>query len=257
MPIKVGLLGGMKLLKEPFFSSVLYGKQLVNYQKLKKRTRIYLEDSCTLIGTVDTTGVLGEGEVFVQIRKDSFKQENNSFEYAKYLQLVDQETQTLTGNVIVSRNPCTHPGDVRVLKAVDRPELKHLTNIVVFSSKGERPECNKMAGGDLDGDVYFVSWDKNLINYLPPENMEMPQKYEKPTIVKDRPEAEELPDYFCFYLERDILGKLSNLHLSLCDFYGREGPKHPNCTRLSELCSVAVDFAKHGECVSKQEYSIL
>lgn len=76
--------------------------------------------------------------------------------------------------MIVSRNPCTHPGDIRVLTAVDKPELRDLTNIVVFSSEGKRPECNKMAGGDLDGDVYFVSWDKELLEYLPKENVEDP-----------------------------------------------------------------------------------
>jgi RNA-dependent RNA polymerase len=49
---------------------------------------------------------------------------------------------------------------VRILTGVDRPELRHLYNVVVFSSKGHRPACNMMAGGDLDGDVYFVCWDE-------------------------------------------------------------------------------------------------
>jgi len=59
----------------------------------------------------------------------------------------------------VTRNPCLNPGDLRLLQGVDRPELRHLHNVVVFSSKGERPTCNMMSGGDLDGDVYFVCWD--------------------------------------------------------------------------------------------------
>jgi len=33
----------------------------------------------------------------------------------------------------------------------------------VFPTKGDRPEQNKMSGGDLDGDVYFVSWEPTLI----------------------------------------------------------------------------------------------
>ncbi len=67
---------------------------------------------------------------------------------------------------MITRNPCTHPGDIRVLTGVDRPEFAHLTNVVVFSSKGFRPVCNMMAGGDLDGDVYFVCWDKKLMGSL-------------------------------------------------------------------------------------------
>ena len=64
---------------------------------------------------------------------------------------------------MVTRNPCLHPGDIRVLTAVDRPELRHLFNVVVISSKGKRPMCNMMAGVDLDGDVNFVCWDDQLL----------------------------------------------------------------------------------------------
>ena len=66
----------------------------------------------------------------------------------------------------MTRNPCLNPGDLRLLQGVDRPELRHLHNVVVFSSKGERPTCNMMSGGDLDGDVYFVCWDQQLIQHL-------------------------------------------------------------------------------------------
>ena len=45
----------------------------------------------------------------------------------------------IESNVLVSRNPCVHPGDVRLLKGVDKPELRYLFNVVVFSSKGYRP----------------------------------------------------------------------------------------------------------------------
>lgn len=111
-----------------------------------------------------------------------------------------------------------------------------------------------MAGGDLDGDVYFVCWDADLLKNFSPSNMVAPQGYVKPTIVKDKPQGNTLADYFCFYLERDVLGSLANLHLAMCDYYGQKGPMHDDCTKLSHLCSVAVDFAKHGECVSQDEF---
>lgn len=65
--------------------------------------------------------------------------------------------------VLVMKNPCNHPGDIRRCKAVNREELDHLVNVVVFSRKGQRPEQNKMSGGDLDGDVYMVIWDEDLV----------------------------------------------------------------------------------------------
>jgi RNA-dependent RNA polymerase len=40
----------------------------------------------------------------------------------------------------VTKNPCSHPGDVRKFKAVDIPELRYLYNVVVFSTKGDRPD---------------------------------------------------------------------------------------------------------------------
>jgi len=39
-------------------------------QTIKKRARVLVPDSGTLIGVVDQDGILEEGEVFVQIRKD-------------------------------------------------------------------------------------------------------------------------------------------------------------------------------------------
>ena len=74
-----------------------------------------------------------------------------------------------------------------------------------------------MSGGDLDGDVYFVCWDNELISHLNVDQMVDPGNYSKPSTVKVKPPQEGLPDYFIFYLERDILGKICNLHVALCD----------------------------------------
>jgi len=38
-----------------------------------------------------------------------------------------------------------------------------LVNVVVFSSKGDRPKADMMSGGDLDGDEFFVCWDSDLL----------------------------------------------------------------------------------------------
>lgn len=43
------------------------------------------------------------------------------------------------------------------------PQLNHRCNEIIFSSIGQRPDQNKLSGGDLDGDTYFVTWDKDLV----------------------------------------------------------------------------------------------
>lgn len=34
--------------------------------------------------------------------------------------------------------------------------------------KGKRPHPDELSGGDLDGDVYFVCWDDDLVKNLKP-----------------------------------------------------------------------------------------
>ncbi len=76
----------------------------------------------------------------------------------------------VTGSVIVCKNPCSHPGDIRLLTAIHDEarvgKFKHLVNVIVFSSKGDRPEQHKMSGGDLDGDVYMTIWEQRLTSRL-------------------------------------------------------------------------------------------
>jgi RNA-dependent RNA polymerase len=72
-----------------------------------------------------------------------------------------------------------------------------------------------MSGGDLDGDVYFVTWEKELLSYIKPENIKKPADYSKNELIKEKPDNDQLCDYFTFYLQRDVLGTVSNLWLKL------------------------------------------
>lgn len=76
-----------------------------------------------------------------------------------------------------------------------------------------------------------------------------PGNYTKPTTIKTKPPQEGLADYFVFFLERDVLGKVCNLHLALADQFGPLGPMSEECLTLAHMQSVAVDFAKHGESI--------
>ncbi len=56
------------------------------------------------------------------------------------------DIRCLTGPVVVTRNPCLHPGDVRQFEAVNAPSLGHLVDCIVFPQLGLRPQPNQMSG---------------------------------------------------------------------------------------------------------------
>ena len=62
--------------------------------------------------------------------------------------------KVITGTCVVYRNPCFHPGDIRVVKAVDCKVLDYLVDVVVFPSVGYRDIPSGCSGGDLDGDDF-------------------------------------------------------------------------------------------------------
>jgi RNA-dependent RNA polymerase len=161
-------------------------------QTIQETGRIPLPKSAFLLGVCDTTGTLQPGQVFLQLTNEKVG----------------------TGPVVISRNPCLHPGDVRILNAVDAPQLKHLFDVIVFPTTGNRPHCNEIAGGDLDGDLYFVSWDKTLtsINQIRPMSYK-PAPASKPEV--DPHSDATLKDYFIKSASRLnlLIGLISNLHM--------------------------------------------
>ncbi|KAH2127605.1 hypothetical protein KXV68_001981, partial [Aspergillus fumigatus] len=122
-------------------------KKMLNKREDQK-CRILVPESRLVFGVCDPRGVLQEGECFLRVTDD----------------MNGGRPRTIVGcEVVVTRNPCLHPGDLRKLKAVDRPELSHLRDCIVFAVKGERPAADQMSGGDLDGDTFFVCWDPDLV----------------------------------------------------------------------------------------------
>lgn len=124
---------------DPYIQNILVLFRCSLLKELKKKAKVLVPKSACLIGVVDETGLLESDEVFVHVWDNSAMGNTN---------------QVITGRVSIFRNPSLHPGDLRVLRAVDIPELHHLKNVIVFSSKGERDVPSMCSGGDLDGDEY-------------------------------------------------------------------------------------------------------
>ncbi|CAA7401361.1 unnamed protein product [Spirodela intermedia] len=226
---------------EPFLSMMLRTFRECKLLELRTRSRIFIPMGRSMIGCMDETRTLEYGQVFVQV---SFPGEGG-------LQMFSERSGSgggagrvvVTGKVIVSKNPCLHPGDLRTLLAVDIPALRHMVDCVVFPQKGKRPHPNECSGSDLDGDVYFVSWDPELI----PTRQVPPMDYTPaPQNILDRDVTiEDMQEYFTNYLVNDSLGVISNAHTVFADKEPRKAESDP-CLELAKLFSIAVDFPKTG-----------
>lgn len=82
-----------------------------------------MPEACLLIGVVDEWNVLEEGQVFLQIDSSP---------------LLD-DPQVIQGTVIVAKNPCFHPGDVRVLQVRDSPSRGIGRNVMTTQQNFGRP----------------------------------------------------------------------------------------------------------------------
>ncbi|KAK4080498.1 hypothetical protein Trihar35433_1603 [Trichoderma harzianum] len=229
--------------QEPFVTNLLTLWRSWSLKLLKEKARIPIEKSAFVLGCVDETGTLrghsnsteGTSDKDVNKLPQIFLQVSDSKFYDK--------TTVIKGVCIVGRNPSLHPGDIRVVEAVDIPELRHLRDIVVFPSTGDRPVPNMLSGGDLDGDDFFIIWEPTLI---PDEWNHPAMNYSSPSPEKLERDvnADDLRDFFVKYMQNDVLPLIATAHLGLAD---SEGPKSRICLRLAELHSQAVDYPKTGE----------
>jgi len=218
--------------KEPYLSSVLRNIYEHKLSSLLKKTRIEMstDDGRIMMGTADDTGSLCYGEVYVQ--------------YSVNIDRPQEETKILEGTVVVAKNPCFHPGDLRKFTAVNKPQLKHMIDCIVFPTQGSRPHPDEMSGSDLDGDMYFVCWNNQL---QPPGVSRAPMNYQpKPKEVLDRPVTEsDMIEFIGKYIEGDRLGVIANSHLAHADGQER-GIFSQQCLDLAQMHSDAVDFPKTG-----------
>ncbi|KAG1804334.1 RNA dependent RNA polymerase-domain-containing protein [Suillus variegatus] len=97
----------------------------------------------------DTYGVLEEGQIHFRSSELITDPESGA------------RMNTVTGPVLVWRNPTRLPFDVQKVTAVSHPKLDKYFHVIVFPVKGERSLASYLGGGDYDG-VTLV-WSKRLV----------------------------------------------------------------------------------------------
>jgi RNA-dependent RNA polymerase len=246
---------GFMQCKEPFFMCILQVWRAWSLRLLREKARIVVEEGAFVFGCVDETRTLRgycEPEESATQQTSSASLPNQEYPQI-FLQVPSPGGQpddtksyrVITGLCVVGRNPSLHPGDMRVVEAVDVPALRHLCDVVVFPATGDRDIPSMCSGGDLDGDDFFVIWDANLI---PPEQNHPPMIHEplQPKVLDRDVRRADLITFFVTYMKNDALSTIAHAHLAQSDQL-EGGPKHPKCIELAHLHSNAVDYPKSGQ----------
>ncbi|KAA8521567.1 hypothetical protein F0562_012240 [Nyssa sinensis] len=241
------LSAGFKPQTEPHLRGMLTSVRAAQLGDLREKARIFVSSGRWLMGCLDELGVLEQGQCFIQVSNPSL--ENCFVKHGSRFSETKKNLEVINGTVTIAKNPCLHPGDVRILEAVDVPGLHHLFDCLVFPQKGDRPHTNEASGSDLDGDLYFVTWDENLI---PPSKRScMPMEY-APAEVKSLPRPVnqmDIIDFFTRNIVNENLGSICNAHVVHADL-SEDKALDEKCLKLAELAATAVDFPKSGKIVN-------
>ncbi|KAG8168343.1 hypothetical protein KVR01_001092 [Diaporthe batatas] len=163
--------GGFEPMRLKFLQDMVFQAQKRRGDDLKDELHIKIPKSTYAYMLVDFQGVLEPDEVHLCF--------SSRFDDGT------DELSDLDGmGVLVGRCPAHLPSDIQKVRAVFKPELRHIRDVIVFSSKGNMPLAAKLSGGDYDGDKAWVCWLPELVENF--ENSDVPEKPDfSPYIEKD------------------------------------------------------------------------
>ncbi|GAM90734.1 hypothetical protein ANO11243_087790 [Dothideomycetidae sp. 11243] len=245
---------------------VLKNKTLAEYLMIvlkwwlqDKLERLKIPSGMTVMpfGVADRTGSLAPGEICLNFSRP----------------LVDVESGAsrmfLEGEVLVARLPALRISDIQKVRAVYNPQLNHLTDVVVFSSKGLIPLASKLQGGDLDGDRFWLCWDERLAepfkNAPVPLNAKPVQSYygitqDKLTVKEMIESTKDQHDLIRGMIRRstklafedDMLGRVTTMHRRLA--CKRNSLIDPHVEDLATIHDIIIDSKKNGYRFSENVY---
>lgn len=249
---------GFNPISNKFLIDIAYNIRKRTCETLQKKLNIPVGRSAYLYMTIDFTGILAEDEVHI------------GFSTA-YTADQDWSNTMVQGDVLVGRSPAHFISDIQKVRAVFKPELADLKDVVVFSSKGNIPLADKLSGGDYDGDLAWVCWDSRIV-----DNFENADVQDQPDLSSYMPQEKEtfrqlrskhknnrsakavyemMGKCFEFNLTKSMLGICTNYKERLC--YSRNNVCDDAARSLSTLLSNLVDQAKQGFRFSADDFDRL
>ena len=252
--------GGFDPMKQKYLQDLVFTHQNQKCEKLRKQLKIKISQSTYAFMVVDFLGVLEPNEVQLSFSSKFGKGSDECFD----LDGID---------VLVARSPAHLPSDIQKVRAVFRPELRSLRDVIIFSSKGETPLADMLSGGDYDGDKAWVCWDPDIVENFKgvlPQNV-LPSK-PKPDFSKylerdekkvDRFMAEHgkrryidvmVEEAFSFSLNPKLLGLCTSYKERLC--YNFNTISSEPVVKLSWLLSELADQTKNGIIFSELNWKL-
>jgi RNA-dependent RNA polymerase len=238
---------GFRRSNEPFMNTMLGLWKAWHLKHLKEKAKIVIDGGANLLGCIDETATL-KGYFKNTIPANGSYEEKLAALPEIFVQVcrpeADGRYEIIKGVCILARNPSLHPGDIRVVRAVDRPELRDLRDVVVLPQTGDQDVASMCSGGDLDGDDYLVIWDPDLI---PTDwfTESMDYKSNKAPDLNHDVTVDEVTSFFVTYMKNDCLPKIAHAHMAWADRL-TDGVRSEKCMRLAKLHSDAVDYNKTG-----------
>ncbi|KAL2831180.1 RNA dependent RNA polymerase-domain-containing protein [Aspergillus cavernicola] len=242
------VLDGFRRSNEPFMTSIMTLWRTWHLKYLKEKAKIVIDKGACLLGCMDETSDL-KGHFYDKVPKKAATIEEKIAALPEIFAQVYRpgdggKYEIIEGLCILARNPSLHPGDIRVVRAVNAPRLKHLKDVVVLPQTGDRDVASMCSGGDLDGDDYLVIWDQDL---LPVDWFQEPMNYtsKKAHDLDHDVTVDEITSFFVTYMKNDCLPTIAHAHLAWGD-YLEDGVNEAKCIQLAQLHSDAVDYNKTG-----------
>ncbi|KZL80643.1 rna-directed rna polymerase [Colletotrichum incanum] len=236
--------GGFEPHKQKFLQDMAWNLRRTQCESLKKKMSIKVPNSAYLFMVIDFWNVLEEGEVHLCF-SSKFRTETFS------------DSMLHDCDVLVARSPTHFVSDMQRVKAVFKPELHALKDVIVFSAKGNVPLADKLSGGDYDGDKAWVCWEPAIVSNF--RNAEVPPspdlssylKKDRTTffdLEKQRGNSNAVLDMIsrgiAFSMRPSYLGIATNFKERLC--YRINSVNNNYALWLSALLGCLVDQDKQG-----------
>ncbi|KAI2469302.1 RNA dependent RNA polymerase-domain-containing protein [Annulohypoxylon bovei var. microspora] len=236
---------GFEPTKLKFLSEMAWKMRMDKCNELKEKLSVRVGRSTYAYMVVDFLGVLEEDEVHLGF-SSKFADEHSGF----------SETFLHGMDVLVARTPAHYPSDIQRVKAVFKPELGSLKDVIIFPTKGDIPLADKLSGGDYDGDIAWVCWEPTIVNnFRNAEMPDVPDLFQRGVVRKENVSylelvgtsditSEFLSRAFRFNMQQNLLGMCTNYKERFC--YAQNSVRNESAILLSTLISHLVDRAKQG-----------